>query len=80
MANIFSEVLGISIEKFFISHRIERVKELIVYNELSLSQIASKMHYCNVAHLSNQFKKVCGLTPSHFKRLGNKKRSLLEDI
>ncbi len=51
-----------------------------LYNELSLSQIADKMHYCNAAHLSNQFKKVCGLTPSHFKRLGSKRRSMLEDI
>lgn len=80
LANIFSEVQGLSIGKFFIAHRIERVKELIVYNELSLSQIAAKMNYCNAAYLSNQFRKVCGLTPSHFKRLGNKRRSMLEDI
>lgn len=80
LANIFSEVHGLSIEKFFITHRIERVKELIVYNELSLGQIAAKMHYCNAAHLSNQFKKVCGLTPSHFKQLGGRRRSMLEDI
>lgn len=80
LANIFSEVQGITIGKFFIAHRIERVKELLVYNELSLKEIARKMNYCNVAHLSNQFKKVSGLTPTHFKRMGGKRRSMLEDI
>jgi YesN/AraC family two-component response regulator len=71
LANIFSEMQGNSIEQFFIAHKIERVKELLVYNELTINQIADKMHYCNAAHLSNQFKKVCGLTPSHFRRMGN---------
>jgi len=80
LANLFSEVQGVTIEKFFISHRIEWAKELLVYNELSLTEIAYKMHYSSVAHLSTQFKKVTGLTPSHFKKLGNKKRFMLEDV
>ena len=67
LANLFSEVQGTTIEKFFISHKIERVKELLVYNELNLTEIAYLMHYSSVAHLSAQFKKITGLTPSHFK-------------
>jgi YesN/AraC family two-component response regulator len=69
LANLFSEVQGTTIEKFFISHKIERVKELLVYSELTLAEIAYKMHYSSVAHLCTQFKKVTGLTPSHFKSL-----------
>jgi AraC-like DNA-binding protein len=80
LANLFSEVQGTTIEKFIISHKIERVKELIIYDELSLSEIAWKMHYSSVAHLSNQFKKNTGLTPSHFKKLKNKRRKAIEDI
>jgi AraC-like DNA-binding protein len=80
LANLFSEVQGTTIEKFIISHKIERVKELIIYDELSLTEIAWKMHYSSVAHLSNQFKKSTGLTPSHFKNLKNKRRSPIEDI
>ncbi len=80
LANLFSEVAGLTIEKFFISHKIERVKELLVYDELSLTEIAYNMHYSSVAHLSTQFKKVTGLTPSHFKHLKNKRRSMLEDL
>ncbi len=80
LANLFSEVQGTTIEKFFISHKIERVKELLVYNELTLSQIAYKTHYSSVAHLCTQFKKVTGLTPSHFKSLKDKRRSMLEDL
>lgn len=80
LANLFSEVQHITIEKFFISHKIERVKELLVYNELNLTEIACNMHYSSVAHLSTQFKKVTGLTPSHFKQLKNKRRSMLEDM
>ena len=80
MANLFSEVQGVTIEKFFIAHKIERVKELLVYNEFSLTEIAYRMHYSSVAHLSNQFKKVTGLTPSYFKNLKNKRRSALEDL
>jgi AraC-like DNA-binding protein len=80
LANLFSEVKGITIEKFYLTHKIEKVKELIVYDELNLSEIAYKMHYSSVAHLSNQFKKYMGLTPSHFKQLKNKRRKTLEDI
>jgi len=80
LANLFSEVTGITIEHFLISHKIERVKELIIYDELNLTQIAYKVHYSSVAHLSTQFKKVTGLTPSHFKQLKNKRRSMLEDL
>ena len=80
LANLFSEVQGTTIEQFIIAHKIERVKELLVYGELNLTEIAYQMHYSSVAHLSTQFKKVTGLTPSHFKKLGNKRRNLLEDI
>jgi AraC-like DNA-binding protein len=68
MANLFSEVVGINIEHYIIMHKIERVKELLVYDELSLTEIADKLHYSSVAHLSNQFKKITGLTPSYFKK------------
>jgi AraC-like DNA-binding protein len=80
LANLFSDAQGISIEKFFIAHRIERVKELLVYNELSLTEISFKLHYSSVAHLSSQFKRVTGLTPSYFKKLKIKRRSMLEDL
>jgi AraC-like DNA-binding protein len=80
LANLFSEVEGTTIEQFFISHKIERVKELLVYDELSLTEIAFKLHYSSVAHLSNQFKKVTGLTPSHFKQLRHKRRIMLENL
>lgn len=80
LANLFSEVKGITIEKFYLTHKIEKVKELIVYDELNLSEIAYKMHYSSVAHLSNQFKKITGLTPSHFKTLKDKRRDTLENI
>lgn len=80
LANCFSEVTGITIEHFMIAHRIERVKELIIYDELNLTAIADKLHYSSVAHLSNQFKKVTGLTPTFFKALKQKKRTVLEDV
>ena len=80
LANLFSEVLGTTIEKFLISHKIERVKELLVYDELNLTEIAYLMHYSSVAHLSAQFKKVTGLTPSHFKQLKEKRRNMLENM
>jgi AraC-like DNA-binding protein len=80
LANLFSEVKGITIERFYLTHKIEKVKELIVYDELNLTEIAYKMHYSSVAHLSNQFKKFTGLTPSHFKELKNKRRGTLEDV
>jgi len=80
MAGLFTEIQGTTIEKFIISHKIERVKELIIYDELDLTEIALKLYYSSVAHLSNQFKKVTGLTPSHFKKLNNKKRELIEEV
>jgi AraC-like DNA-binding protein len=80
LANIFSEVEGITIEKFLIAHKIEKVKELIIYDELNLTEIANKLHYCSVQHLSTQFKKVTGLTPSFFKSLTHRKRNPLEDL
>lgn len=80
LANLFSEVQGITIEKFFIAHKIERVKELLVYNELTLTEIARNMNYSSVAYLSTQFRKVTGLTPSYFKRLKGIRRSMLEDL
>ena len=80
LANLFSEVKGINIEKFYLTHKIEKVKELIVYDELNLTEIAHRMHYSSVAHLSNQFKKFTGLTPSHFKKLKIKRRITLEDV
>ncbi len=80
LANLFSEVQGTTIEKFLINHKIERIKELIIYDELNISEIAWKMNYSSVAHMSNQFKKVTGLTPSHFKELKAKKRISIENI
>jgi AraC-like DNA-binding protein len=80
LANLFSEIQGITIEQFVISHKIERIKELIIYDELNITEIAWKMHYKSVAHLSNQFKKVTGLSPSHFKQLKDKRRSPIEEI
>lgn len=80
LANLFSEVQGTTINKFLIAHKIERVKELLVYNELNLTEIAYRMQYSSVAHLSAQFKKVTGLTPSYFKQLKEKRRSMLENV
>jgi len=80
LANLFSEVQGTTIEQFLISHKVERIKELIIYGELNITEIAWKMNYSSVAHLSNQFKKVTGLTPSHFKKLKVKRRSPIEEI
>lgn len=80
LANLFSEVQGTTIEQFIISHKIERIKELIIYGEDTITEIAWKMNYSSVAHLSNQFKKATGLSPSHFKQLKDKRRSPIEDI
>ncbi len=80
LANLFSEVQGTTIEHFIINHKIERIKELIIYDELTISEIAWKMNYSSVAHLSNQFKKVTGLSPSHFKKMKVKRRNQIEDI
>ncbi|OAQ42289.1 AraC family transcriptional regulator [Pedobacter psychrophilus] len=80
LSNIFSELEGISIEKYFINQRIESVKELILYDELSLSEIAFQLGYSSVSHLSNQFKKVTGLTPSFYKSLKENKRTNIEEL
>jgi AraC-like DNA-binding protein len=80
LANLFSEVQGTTIEHFIISHKVERIKELIIYDELNITEIAWKLNYSSVAHLSNQFKKVTGLSPSHFRQLKDKRRSPIEDI
>ena len=80
MANLFSETQGMTIAQFIISHKIERIKELIIYDELNITEIAWKMNYSSVAHLSNQFKKVTGLSPSHFKQLKEKRRCPIDEI
>jgi AraC-like DNA-binding protein len=80
LANLFSEVQGTTIEQFIISHKIERIKELIIYGELNITEIAWKMNYSSVAHLSNQFKKMTGLSPSHFRNLKDKRRTPIEEI
>jgi AraC-like DNA-binding protein len=80
LSNLFSEVEGTTIEKYFISQKIEKVKELLVYDELTLSEIAYKLNYSSVAYLSNQFKKVTGFTPTHFKQLKEIKRKQIEDL
>ena len=80
ISSIFSTTEGITIEQFIILQRIERVKELLVYNELSLSEIAYKLGYSNVQHLSTQFKKITGLTPSHFKSIKENKRKSLDQL
>ncbi len=80
LANIFSEVKGMTIQQFIIRHKIEKVKELLLYDELSLSEISYKLHYSSAAHLSNQFKKVTGLTPSFYKKLKQKRDQNLENL
>lgn len=80
LSNLFSEVEGVTIEKYLIAQKIEKVKELLVYDELSLSEIAYKLNYSSVAYLSNQFKKVTGLTPSHFKQIREDKRKPLDQV
>ncbi len=80
MTHLFSEVEGTTIEKYFIAQKIERVKELLVYDELTLSEIAFQLNYSSVAHLSNQFKKVTGLTPSFFKQMRSVKRKSLDTL
>lgn len=80
LANLFSEVQGTTIEQFMIWHKVERIKELMIYDELTISEIAWKMNYSSVSHLSNQFKKATGLSPSHFKQLKDKRRNPIEKI
>ncbi len=80
LSNTFSEVKGITIQQYIIVLKIERVKELLLYDELSLTQISFNMHYSSVAHLSNQFKKVTGLSPSHFKQLKENRRRPIDEV
>ena len=80
LSNLFSEVEDITIEKYYIHQKIEKVKELLMYDELSLSEIAHEMNYSSVAYLSNQFKKVTGFTPTHYKQLKDKKRKQIEEL
>ena len=80
LANAFSEVKGITIQHFIILHKVEKVKELLLYDELNLSEISYKLNYSSVAHLSTQFKKITGLTPTFYKKLGQKRKKNLEDI
>jgi AraC-like DNA-binding protein len=80
MSKIFSEVKGITIQQFIIVHKVEKIKELLLYGELNLTEISYRLNYSSVSHLSNQFRKVTGLSPSDFKHLKGKKRSSIEDI
>lgn len=80
LSNLFSEIEGVTIEKYFIAQKIEKIKELLVYDELTLSEIAVRMNYSSVAYLSNQFKKVTGLTPSYFKQIRADKRKSLDKV
>lgn len=80
LSNLFSKIHGTTIEQYYILHKIEKVKELLMYDELNLSEIAIKMHYSSVAHLSTQFKKMTGLTPTHYKSLKHKKRTMLGEF
>lgn len=80
LSNTFSEVKGITIQQFIINHKIEKIKELLLYNEHTLSEIADKLHYSSVAHLSNQFKKTTGLSPSYYKKLKQKRSQNLENM
>ena len=80
LSNMFSEVKGITIQQFIIIHKVEKIKELLIYDELNLTEISYKLNYSSVAHLSNQFKKITGLSPSHFKQLKDKRRIPIEEI
>jgi AraC-like DNA-binding protein len=80
LSNLFSEVEGTTIEQFFIAQKIEKVKEFLVYDELSLSEIALQMNYSSVSHLSKQFKKVTGFTPTYYKQLKERKRTPIEEL
>jgi AraC-like DNA-binding protein len=80
LANIFSQVKGVIIEHYIIAHKIEKVKELLLYDELNLTEISYKMNYSSVSHLSTQFKKITGLTPTYFKNLKDKRRNSLDEV
>jgi AraC-like DNA-binding protein len=80
LSKLFSETEGTTIERYYIAQRIEKTKELLIYNELTLSEIAIQLNYSNVAHLSNQFKKITGFTPTYFKKLKDKKRKQIDNL
>lgn len=80
LSSLFSETEGTTIEKYFINQKIEKIKELIIYDELNLSEIANQLNYSSISHLSNQFKKITGFSPTHFKQLKDKKRQRIEDL
>lgn len=80
LSNLFTEIKGITIQQFIILHKIEKIKELIIYDEFNITEIAWKMNYSSVAHLSNQFKKITGFSPTHFKQLKQKRRTPIEEI
>lgn len=80
LSNLFSEIKGMTIQQFIILHKVERIKELIIYDEFNITEIAWKMNYSSVAHLSNQFKKITGFSPTHFKQLKQKRRTPIEEI
>lgn len=80
LSNLFTEIKGITIQQFIILHKIEKIKELIIYGEMNITEIAWKMNYSSVAHLSNQFKKITGFSPTHFKQLKQKRRTPIEEI
>ena len=80
LSNLFSEVKGTTIEQYIISYKIEKAKELLIYNELTLTEIAYKLHYSSVSHLSNQFKKITGLTPTFFKNMKHKRLIARENL
>jgi AraC-like DNA-binding protein len=80
LSNMFSEIKGITIQQFIIIHKVERIKELLMYDELNLTEISYKLNYSSVAHLSNQFKKITGLSPSHFKKLKDRRRIPIEEL
>lgn len=80
LSNIFSEIKGVTIQQYIIINKIERIKELIIYDELNITEIAWIMHYSSVAHLSNQFKKITGYSPTHFKQLKDRRRSPIEEL
>ena len=80
LANLFLEVQGTTIQQYIIIHKVERIKELIIYGELSITEITWKMNYSSVAHLSNQFKKITGLTPTHFRQLKEKRMQTMEEV
>ncbi len=80
LSNLFSEVQGITLQQFIIIHRIEKAKELLLYDQLNLSEISYRLQYSSVAHLSGQFRKVTGLTPTFYKNLQKKRRKMLESL